>query len=436
MAERAIRAALYLRLSRDRADSTSIASQRADCLALCRSRDWSVVDEAVDLDASGTRPVGERRGLTRLLIASEGFDVLVVAQADRASRSVGVALHLLACLDESETRLVAVRERSETGTARGRRAFLAAVAVAEMESGLIQARILRSRAALEEAPRWIGGNAPYGYRIVANESGGKRLAVDDDNAERMRGIIRRVLDGETVTAVCRDLNVVGVPSPGTVSSATGKITSWSPTVLRRMLRSPALLGHRVTGSGHDRRAVVDSHGRPVIVGPPLISTGLWERLQVVLAARGASPQRRRMETSLLLRVAHCAECGAGLHYNTRRLLHGGKANDVYRCSKGCKVLVSAARLEQAVHDWVLRELGDLRAASGPSPSTLLAQLSSAFPEPSPWGAGGESVREAWATADSGGRRRILLDLAVRVAVSPAYGRRRWDPDRLRISVGE
>ncbi|WP_432016242.1 recombinase family protein [Streptomyces hydrogenans] len=436
MTARAIRAVLYLRLSRDHADSTSIASQRADCLTLCRSRGWSVVDEAVDLDTSGSRPVGERPGLARLLTSPDTFDVLIVAQADRASRSVGVALHLLACLDESGRTLVTARERTETNTVGGRRAFLSSVATAEIESGLIQARILRSRAALEEAPRWIGGNAPYGYRIVASDTGGKHLAIDDVNAGRMRDIIQRIVAGETVTAVCRGLNATHVPSPGTVSSTTGRITAWSPTVLRRMLRSPAILGHRVTGNGHDRRAVVDSRGRPVIVGPPLVPTDLWGRLQATLAARDTPPQRSKAGASLLLHIAHCAECDARLHYNSRRLLHSGTANDVYRCSRGCAVLVSASRLEEAVQEWTLRELGALRStSSGPAPSTLLAQLSPKPPNPSPWASTGESVCAAWAAADRPGRRRILLDLHVRVTVSPARGERRWNPDRLRLSAG-
>ncbi|MEU3747940.1 recombinase family protein [Streptomyces narbonensis] len=89
-----MRAAVHLRLSRDREGSTSIASQREDCRSLCRSHGWPVVAEEVDLDTSGSRPVGGRPGLRKLLDDPHRFDVLVIAQADRLSRSVVVALDL------------------------------------------------------------------------------------------------------------------------------------------------------------------------------------------------------------------------------------------------------------------------------------------------------------------------------------------------------
>lgn len=474
MTARTTRAAVYLRLSRSHEGSTSIASQREDCYSLCRSRGWAVVAEEVDKDTSGSRPIGERPGLRRLLADLRGFDVLVVAQADRASRSVAVALGLLARLDATDTSLVTARDQLEATTPAGRLSFLSAVATAEAESGLIQARITRSRVALRDVPRWIGGNAPYGYRIVPDGTGGKRLAVHEETAGRIRGIVDRVISGEAIATVCRDLNSALVPSPGAVSSRTGRTTPWSPTVLRRMLKSPALLGHRVTGNGHDRRAVVDALGRPVPVGPPLIPRGTWDRLQAALSSRSATPQRSRRPASLLLHIAHCSECAAPLHYNTRRLLHGGGTNDVYRCPNACKVLISATRLEETIQGWALAEFGALpfiaeipldvqpsayvdqvrseieelsrrlTGMRGPaadavqgqleSRSALLERIRSAPDDRRQRAPTGTSVREEWESRGTGGRRQILLDLGVHVAVRPAHGERRWDPGRLHVTA--
>lgn len=475
MAERTTRVAIYLRLSRDNGGSTSIAAQREDCRALCESRGWEVVSEVKEVDISGSLPADRRPGLKKLIAMLDRFDVLLVAQPDRLSCSTAVALSLLRDLDSAGTSLATARDHLDTATAHGRRRFLSAVADAEGESGLIQARICRSRMALREAARWIGGNAPYGYRIVADTNGGKRLALREETADRMRWIVEQILEGERVDAVCRALNSAGVPSPGTVSSRTGKVTPWSPTVLRRMLQSPALLGHRTVSSGRERRTVTEPDGQPVRVGPPLIATETWDRLQAVLVERRTTAQRPRLRSSLLLHVAHCAECGAPLHYNSRRLPDGGGANDVYRCSDGCKVLVSAARLEEAVQQWALREFGRLplvasiplglgqpdahieelqseieqlasRLATlcGPaadavqrqleSRSSLLETLQAAPAVRWEWAPTGKSVSEEWESRGDGGRRQILLDLGVRATVNSANNQRRWNPDRLRISA--
>ncbi|NUK09618.1 recombinase family protein [Streptomyces lunaelactis] len=186
MAGRTIRVAIYLRLSRDNGGSTSIAAQREDRRALCESRGWEVVSEVEDVDISGSLPADRRPGLKRLIAMLDRIDMLLVAQPDRLSRSTAVARSLLRDLDLAGTSLTTARDHLDTTTADGRRRFLSAVADAESESGLIRARICRSRMSLREVARWIGGNAPYGYRIVADTNGGKRLAPREDTADRMR----------------------------------------------------------------------------------------------------------------------------------------------------------------------------------------------------------------------------------------------------------
>ncbi|MDT9692152.1 recombinase family protein [Streptomyces sp. P9(2023)] len=476
MDQQTVRAAVYTRLSRDSDGSTSIASQVADCRLLCDARGWEVVVEAADVDVSGSVAAYGRPGLNRLLGELDRWDVLVVAQPDRLARSTIVAVDLLSSLEAEGKSLVTARDALDTATPDGRRRFLAAIVEAQAESGLIQARIARSRLSLRQAERWIGGNAPYGYQIIEDGNGGKRLALCEKSAERMRWIVNQVLEGETVTSVCRTLNTVGVPSPGTVSSRRGKVSDWSPTVLRRMLQSPSLLGHRTTGSGRERRAVTDTSGQPVRVGPALIDTGTWERLQATLTARRSATQRPRLRSSLLLHVAHCSECGAPLHYNSRRLMHGGNSNDVYRCPEGCKVLVCAVRIETAVEQSVMSEFaeipfiarfpydigqsddhdraqqlrneirelaGRLAVLRGTAADAVQAELESRSSlldalESTPharweWVPTGKSVKQEWESRGVGGRRQILLDLGVHVVVSPADNQRTWNPARVRIS---
>lgn len=470
-----MRIAMYLRLSRDNGGSTSIASQREDCHTLCATRGWDVVMQGQDVDVSGATPHTRRPGLAGIMARRHEFDALLVARPDRLARSVPVAIELLDILSATSAAVIAANGPLDSTVPSERAEFLRAVALAEKESALMQARITRSRLALQHAERWIGGNAPYGYRIVPDGAGGKRLAEHEENAPRMRWIVEQVLAGETVTAVCNSLNSDRIPSPATVCSRTGKVSQWSPTVLRRMLRSPALLGHRTVGQGRERLAATDALDRPVPVGPPLIDSRTWDRLQTTLQSRGRTSQRPRLRSSLLLHVARCAECDGQLHYNTRRYVGDGSPNDVYRCSNGCKVLISATRLEDAVRDWVLGSYGalpfiarlpsvsspegssreELRSdvgelarrlvgLRGPAADAVQRQLeahSAAWTMNLPanaacyeWSFTGKTVAEEWEARSSGGRREILLTLGVHVAIRPANNRRRWAPERLALSA--
>ncbi|WP_194238786.1 recombinase family protein [Streptomyces spongiae] len=470
-----MRIAVYLRLSRDNGGSTSIESQREDCYALCAKRGWDVVIQGQDVDVSGTTPHTRRPGLAGIMARRHEFDVLLVARPDRLARSVPNALEILDALSDTDTSVVASDGPLDTTVPAERAELLRAIALAERESTLIQTRIARSRLALQHAERWIGGNAPYGYRIVPDGAGGKRLAEHEETAPRMRWIVEQILTGETVTAVCDSLNAEGIPSPATTCSRAGKVSQWSPTVLRRMLRSPALLGHRTVGQGRERLSATDVAGNPVRVGPPLIDPQTWDSLQTTLESRSRTPQRPRLRSSLLLHVAQCAECDARLHYNTRRYIGDGSSNDVYRCSGGCKVLISATRLEDAVRDWALDRFGSLPFVArlpcvsppedssrdrlhsdvgelarrlvglyGPAAEAVQRQLeahSATWEMNHPinaacyeWSFTGKTVADEWEARGPGGRREVLLALGVRVAVRPANNQRRWSPERLALSA--
>ncbi|WP_443075264.1 recombinase family protein [Streptomyces sp. NBC_01483] len=223
-----MRIAMYLRLSRDNGGSTSIASQREDCHTLCATRGWDVVMQGQDVNVSGATPHARRPNLADIMARRHEFDALLVARPDRLARSVPVVLGLLDVLSETGRGGIAANGPLDSNVPSQRAEFLRAVAMAEKESALMQTRITRSRLALQQAERWIGGNAPYGYRIVPDGEGGKRLAEHEENAPRMRWIVEQVLAGETVTAVCDFLNSDRIPSPATVCSRTGKSLNGRP----------------------------------------------------------------------------------------------------------------------------------------------------------------------------------------------------------------
>ncbi|MFD4787774.1 recombinase family protein [Streptomyces sp. NPDC058459] len=82
-----MRAAIYVRLSRETDETTSPERQRAACEALCEARGWEVVAAEEDIDVSGFSRGLDRPGLQRILTRLAELDVIVFFKIDRLARS-------------------------------------------------------------------------------------------------------------------------------------------------------------------------------------------------------------------------------------------------------------------------------------------------------------------------------------------------------------
>jgi site-specific DNA recombinase len=82
-----MRAAIYVRLSRETDETTSPERRRAACEALCEARGWEVVAAEEDIDVSGFSRGLDRPGLQRILTRLAELDVIVFFKIDRLARS-------------------------------------------------------------------------------------------------------------------------------------------------------------------------------------------------------------------------------------------------------------------------------------------------------------------------------------------------------------
>ncbi len=493
-----LRAVIACRLSRDADDSTSIATQEADGRDFCRLRGWDVVAVTYDVGVSGATRPEDRPGFGVILGNLPFVDVVVGRSLDRFSRNTSHFATLVETLDKGGTTLADVNGQVDLTSAYGRFVTTIMVAFAQMEREVIQSRILRSRAELRRAGRWLGGAAPYGYRIVPDGLGGKRLEVDETSAAVLRKVIARVTSGVTLSQEVDRLNREGVLSPldyrralrGELPPLAPGYSAWTYSPLHEHLRSDVLRGVRVVGKRKDRRIVRDASGAPVRVGPALIDDAAFFALQKVLDAASVDPQRPRRKATLLLHVAWCPNCDETLYYNSRQ--YGETRRDVYACRAvrekrlrddgTCPgVTATAKNLEAHVEEWLLTNLGPIPfrervlvggagdrtatleelnadieelAASlvglrGAAKVAVLKQLEArqetldelqsepVEPERWEWVPTGKTVAQMWEDAeDVAERRLLLLSLGIRADVKPAYGSRRWDPERVTIGRHE
>ena len=292
MSPRPVRAAIYCRISNDRtSEGLGVERQRRDCLALAASLGWPVEDTYIDNDISAYS--GKRRPEYERLLADIGsrrITGLIAWHPDRLNRS---PLELERLINILETNHVAVQSVTagpiDLATASGRAVARTLGAWARFES---EHRSERNRAKAMEialAGRINGGaNRPFGYED-------DKTTVNRVEAKVLREMVRRVLAGENIAALCRDLNRREIATTG------GK--RWTPPRVKTLVMSPRIAGWR------SKPGTFGRYGSEfLVVGqwPAIVSRRDVESVRELLADDTSGAGRRRWFLTGILR---CERCG-------------------------------------------------------------------------------------------------------------------------------
>lgn len=365
---RGLRAAIYVRLSRETDESTSPERQLAECREYCKRHGWEVVILEEDIDVSGFSGGLERKGLKRILTRLDDIDVIVFFKIDRLSRSLVDFAEIMKLAKAKDVALASASEPLDL-TEPVSEAMAKIIAIfAELEAATIGLRVASAHEHLRREGRWTGGRVPYGYRSIPNPNGaGRVLEVNPDEVAILAEIASRVLAKESLIAIARDLTERGVPSPGHPSRSTGttnrasrgKSDGWYTTTTRTVLASPHLLGHII----EDGEVIKGTDGLPFMGRPPVMDLDTWHGVQDELARRKAPDDRRRAGTTLLRGVLVCAVCSNRMY----AYVSGGRLR--YRCIGALKKRqtagatpcigpsIAAKAVEEHVAEQFLREFG-------------------------------------------------------------------------------
>ncbi|MFE3461299.1 recombinase family protein [Nocardiopsis aegyptia] len=485
---------IYVRLSREHDTSTSIDSQKAACRAYAEARGWEVLLVAEDVDVSGATRLEDRDGMAEVLDAIPRADYILAAKLDRYARSVLEFSRLLNMTDDSGAILVTAD--GTLGPETSRLIVHVLSAFAEYERDMIRTRVNNSKAHLRSLGRWLGGAAPYGYRIVRRD-GGAYLDLDPESSVIVRECARRIREeGASLTSLMYDLNERGVPSPAdhTRHRDGGKPrgTKWSTSTLRDVMTTYAVRGWMLQAAPDGKRKarnllpVLDEKGEPRKIGPVLLDPEIHEAVIAKLEARSLGAGVERSGKSVVLHVAVCGICGDWM-YRQRRT-ERGKDFAQYLCRTGARRgghkgnTVNAAGLEHVVENEFLRVLGqfdvmtevatgggdvsrELRETTrsidqlagnlsalppgGRAAQATIRQLTAleakhaeleaqdAAPSGVEYVSTGRTIADEWARRDTTGRNALLREFGVRVTVSPYVPGtpRRFDPTRVRVDIG-
>ena len=283
-------AAIYARISSDPDDTRlGVERQLADCRALAARKGWAVAQEYVDNDISASG--AQRRPQYRQMledIKTGALDAVIVWAEDRLHRHPKELEEFFEIIDAAGIKdLATVSGDTDLSTDDGKLKARILGAVAANESAKLTRRIRRKHEELAQRGKLSGGGTrPYGFED-------DRLTIRPDEAHIIKELATRVLSGDSLRSMCRDLD------ERAVLTVTG--VSWTPHVLRRMLMSG-----RISGQREHLGEIVGPAEWPAIIAPADTA-----RLRSVLG----DPRRRTNRSPrryLLAGMLRCSLCGATL----------------------------------------------------------------------------------------------------------------------------
>ncbi|WP_407358045.1 recombinase family protein [Microbacterium sp. LTA6] len=464
---------IYTRISLDRTgEGLGVARQEQECRALAKKLGLRVVKVYSDNDISATS--GKVRPDFEAMLDAQP-PAIVAWHQDRLLR-----------LTRDLERVIALNVPVYTVTAGtldlttpAGRAVARTVAAWSQYEG--EQKATRQVAAnVQRAVNGVhSGRVGYGYR-----RDGAAVVLHDAEAKTIRAAVKHVLDGESLRAICKDLDAQQVPTPGRGSS-------WNTTTLKQLLLRPSLAGLTV-----HRGQVV---GRARDDAPRVIDEGTHERIKAVLTdpLRRTSPAGRAPKY-LLGGIARCGRCDGTLDEAGEPVECGGvmvravgrKTRQVngstkrqppsYVCSECYRVRRKQDRVDEAVELLLIGRLqkpdaallftqgdpatlqeardtiealdarlanaadmfatGDIDAAQLTRITERLradrvqaaAALDAALPPAVPADLIGPNARQVWGGL-SMDVKRTVLDTLVTVTILPSGSGKAFDPDTVRVT---
>jgi site-specific DNA recombinase len=290
MTEKKMRAAVYNRIStQEQADrGHNLEADTERCKKRADDEKWELVDSYVDPARHGDD--ANRPQYRRLLtdVAAGLIDIIVIPALDRFGRDSIEIKTKLALFDSLGVKVVSLKENIERETPEGRLQTGILAEFAEFELAKIRARTKAGIAARARTGKpW--GEPAYGYQR-GEDGHWKPNAYESGIVKR---IFREKLEHDlSYNALAALLTRDGIP--------TRRGTRWTPTVIRRVLTGPAVIGKYT----HDGEWFDGRH-------PAIIDKGDWLKVQALhdQGARHATRGAGRLPTRHIF-VRGMLRCGA------------------------------------------------------------------------------------------------------------------------------
>lgn len=344
-------AVIYCRISKDMAgEHLGVDRQERACRELAAARGLTVKHVLVDNDVSAyhrkARPAFEE--LVDLLTAGQ-VGTVVAYHADRLYRRTTDLERLVDIVEANGAQVHTVAAGVvDLGTASGRMVARMLGAASQHESERIGERSKMKHDELARNGRPPGGRPPYGYRWATTVGAAGRVErnyeVNIDEAEIVRTIARRILEGGSCLGIARELDEAG--------HTTREGRPWHSSTVRAVVVNPAVVALRV----HRREVAGPGDWQPILDRPT------WEEVRAVLTDP-ARKHKRPPRTYLLAGLVKNPD-GAPMNGRLDRGPGGERTRRTYATRAatlgrvGPAMAIGADDLEATVVEAVLSALDD------------------------------------------------------------------------------
>ena len=305
-----VRCAIYTRKSTEEGlnqEFNSLDAQReaGEAYILSQKHDgWTLVPTQYS-DGGYTGANIERPGVKQLLTDIEAgkVDCVVVYKVDRLSRSLIDFSKMMELFEKRGVCFVSVTQQFNTNSSLGRLTLNILLSFAQFEREIISERTRDKQVAARKKGKWTGGHILLGYDL---DSRGGKLAVNSEEAERVREMFRLYLEGTPVVAIVQRFDKLGWRNKQWTTQ-DGKLYGGSP--LRRchiykllgnvLYTGQVKVGDEIFPGEHE--AVIDQQ--------------TFDMAQKRLKENAWTPgNAHRVKFDALLRgLIYCSCCGSGMY---------------------------------------------------------------------------------------------------------------------------
>lgn len=367
-----LRVAAYCRVSSDSSDQLhSYATQIRNYTEEISKHDgWELVDIYADPGQSGTR-MDKREDFSRMLAdCRKGkIDKILVKSISRFARNTRDCLATLRELSSLGVSVQFEKENINTETLTTELMVSVSGSLAQEESISISKNQRMSYQRRMERGEFITCCAPFGYRLVD----GKNLVIAEDEANIVRWIFDRYLDGYSTTWIADELTKRGRPS------MLGN-EKWQPRTIQKIITNEKYIGDTLCQKTYTTMTFPfiqkENHGEAdqyyvENTHPAIISRETFDCAQSLRLRRGKRTQSEHPKYPLTLKMV-CGKCGSVV---SRRASKQGYVTWVCRKHDRRAADCSVGRIpEPEIYAAFIRMYNSLKLHEGILLKPVLAQL--------------------------------------------------------------
>lgn len=355
-----VRIAAYIRVSTDEQARSGFGLEtqlRHILNEVDRNKDkgWSLDEQFIYKDDGYSGSLKSRPALNRMLedAKEKKFDILITWKIDRLYRQMRLLLETMDELGKCSVNYKSVTEPFDT-TAVGNFIFQMFGALAELERNIILIRTTEGKISSAKGGNFVGGNVPYGYRIVD-----KKLIVLPDEAE----IVRKVFVWYTqfdyaVSNIAVRLTKLQVPGKHDHKGAKSKRRTnpanfWGQSMVQGILKRTEYIGeycYNKTGVKDGKTYIKPKTEWVIFTCPAIVDSDIFQKAQDKMK-RGAMRSNNARTKYLFSTKIHCGLCDSIFTGYTST-----KKTKNYRCGKNNKTKTGILCKARHISEVILKDL--------------------------------------------------------------------------------